>query len=302
MGRRDRAETPDFGHNAGMAIHRHVRALLCGLSACCTFATGAAAEPLRIAPLPMENREATVKAFNPLLTHLQQQLGQPVELAYFDKNSAVVAALQNRAIDVALLGPLPYVALRQRGGEAEPLVFFREANGAARYRCVLVMFGGDRTSPRELRGKRIALTQPMSTCGYLGTNAILRELAGITLEETRYRYLDTHEAAALAVVAGEAEAAGVKEEFALKFAPLGLVVVGASDWVPAVGLFASRATLSRERIEEIRRILLATPAEVYGRWGNSLRYGMVAAADADFDSLRRLGDPARIPRRDQDKP
>jgi phosphonate transport system substrate-binding protein len=259
--------------------------------------SASAIEPLRIAPLPMENREATVKAFNPVVTYLQQKLGQPVELVYFDKNSEIVAALQNRSLDVGMLGPLPYVTLRLRGADVEPLIFFKEASGEARYRCALVVFGGDSSSVKALRGKRVALTQPLSTCGYLGTNALLRKYGGIDLEETRYSYLNTHEAAALAVVAGEAEAAGIKDDFALKFAPLGLHTVGYTDWVPAIALVANRATLDEKRIADIRRILLATPASVYQRWGNAMQFGMATAADADFNSLRRLGDPATIPQR-----
>lgn len=259
------------------------------------MAFGVIAAPLRIAPLPMESREATIKAFNPLVTYLQQQLREPVELVYFDKNSEIANALQKGHIDIAMLGPLPYVSLRQRKAAVEPLVFFKEASGQPRYRCVLVAFGGEANTLLALRGKRIALTQPLSTCGYLGTNAILRQKSGLTLEDTRYRYLNTHEAAALAVVGGEADAAGIKDEFAEKFAGLGLVVIGMSDWVPALGLFASQVTLSEPRLAELRRLLLATPAATYGSWGNAMKHGMVPASDTDFESLRRFGDPASIP-------
>jgi phosphonate transport system substrate-binding protein len=250
--------------------------------------------PLRIAPLPMENREATIKAFNPVVSYLQQQLKVPVELVYFDKNSEIVAALKDRTIDMAMLGSLPYVTLHMKKVAVEPLVFFKESTGQARYQCVLVAFGNS-GNIRQLRGKSIVLTQPLSTCGYLGTNAILRQHAGHTLEETRYRYLNTHEAAALAVVGGEADAAGIKDEFAAKYAGLGLVVIGTSEWVPALGLFASRDTLSEERIAEIRRVLLATPATTYSAWGNAMKHGMAPAADTDFDALRRFGSVDAIP-------
>ncbi len=255
----------------------------------------AIAGPLRLAPLPMENREATVKAFNPVVTYLQEALKVPVELVYFDKNSEIVAAMQHREVDVAMLGPLPYVSGRQRGVAMEPLVLFKEASGEARYRCTLVAFGGDTIALGALRGKRIALTQPLSTCGYFGTNAILRKQAGITLEDMRYRYVSTHEAAAQAVVSGEADVAGIKDEFAVKFATLGLVTLAFSDWVPALGLFANPATIDPKRIDEVRKILLATHPDVYKRWGNAMRYGMVPATDIDFASIRRLGDPASIP-------
>lgn len=260
----------------------------------CLFEAGAT-EPLRFAPLPMENRESTVKAFYPLVVHLQKLLQQPVELAYYEKNSEVATALQNGAVDFAYLGPLPYVSLRQRGAAVEPLVFFREPNGQARYRCALVAFAGDATQLRQMQGKRIALTQPLSTCGYLGGNAMLVREGGISLHDMHYHYLGSHEAVALAVVSGDAEIGSVKDEFAVKFAPLGLRTLAYSDWLPATGLFASRKHLDEAQLKDLRRALLATPDAVYRKWGGSIRHGMVVASDTDFDTLRALGDPADIP-------
>ncbi len=255
-------------------------------------------EPLRFAPLPMENRESTVKAFYPLLAYLQKQLQQPVVFAFFNKNSEVAAALKNGTVDFAYLGPLPYVSLRRQGAAVEPLVFFREANGQVRYRCALVSFAGDITQLQQMRGKRIALSQPLSTCGYLGGNAMMLRAGGISLQDMRYRYLGSHEAVALAVVSGDAEIGSVKDDFALKFAPLGLQTLAYSDWLPATGLFASRQRLDDAALKELRRILLATPATVYRTWGRSIRHGMVIASDTDFDSLRAFGDPATIPQSD----
>jgi phosphonate transport system substrate-binding protein len=279
-----------------MLIGRYIPAtLLLPLLFLALTSTTWAAASLRIAPLPMENREATVKAFNPIVEYLKQRLGQPIELVYFDKNHEIIQAFKDKAVDVAMLGSLPYLVLEKKGGKGEPLVLFREADGLASYRCVLVKASSDAVSLRSLRGKRIALTQPLSTCGYLGANAMLRQQAGISLENLKYRYLNTHEAAALAVVAGEAELASVKEEFARKFANLGLVILAYSEPVPALGLFANQATLEPSRIADIRRILLAAPEASYRNWGNSMRYGMTQAQDTNFESLRRFGDPASIP-------
>lgn len=267
------------------------------LFVCLMFATSSvwAQTPIRIASLPLENREATFRAFTPLTTHLQHALQQPVEMVYLESNRKVVDALEQGLIDIAMLGPLPYVAISERNARIEPLVFFRERTGEVRYRCVLVAFSGDDITIAQLRGRRLALTQPLSTCGYLGSDAILRQQAGFGLQETYYQYLGDHEAAALAVVAGRADAAGVKDEFAYKFAPLGLVVIGQSDWVPAVGLFAHQGRLSRQQLEDIRQVLLATPAEVYQTWGHFMRFGMARASDTDFDVLRAFGNLSEIP-------
>ncbi|MDD3517422.1 MAG: PhnD/SsuA/transferrin family substrate-binding protein [Chromatiales bacterium] len=263
------------------------------LAAC--SGTSSAVEPIRFAPLPMENREATVRAFNPLVEHLQRRLGQPVSLVYFDRYDDILDAFANGLIDIAFVGPLPYVTLRQRHPDTEPLLRFREPDGRVEYRCALIAFAGDDIDLARLRGKRVGLTQRLSTCGYLGTHAILRKQAGIGLEDTDHRYLGSHENVALAVVAGEVDVGGVKDEYATRFAPLGITVLAWSDPVPATGLAANRATLGEERIALIRRILLDTPASVYSTWGKVIAHGMDTVDDADFEALRRFGDPATIP-------
>ncbi|KGK41926.1 hypothetical protein LH51_11270 [Nitrincola sp. A-D6] len=254
-----------------------------------------ASEPLRIASLPMESRELTLAAFEPVADYLEKQLQQPVQLVFLESNQEVIDALDAGHLDIAMLGPLPFITLNAKNSQIHPLVFFRESSGKARYRCKLVAFAGDKIDITQLRNRRVALTQPLSTCGYLGTNAILRSQAGHDLEQTNYAYYNTHEAAALAVIAGHADVAGIKDAFAFNYASLGLEVLAASDWVPAVGLFANADQLSDEQIVRIRDILLTAPEREYINWGHFMRYGMQEASYTDFESLKRFGDPALIP-------
>ena len=266
--------------------------MLCGL-----FITPgvSASEPLRIASLPMESRELTLAAFEPVAHYLERQLQQPVQLIFLESNQEVVEALDTGQLDIAMLGPLPFITLNAKNSQIHPLVFFRESSGKARYRCKLVAFAGDNIDITQLRNQRVALTQPLSTCGYLGTNAILLARAGHDLEQTNYTYYTTHEAAALAVVAGRADVAGIKDAFAFNYASLGLEVLAASDWVPAVGMFANADQLSNEQIVRIRDILLTAPEREYVNWGHFMRYGMQEASYTDFESLKHFGDPALIP-------
>jgi phosphonate transport system substrate-binding protein len=266
--------------------------MLCGL---CITPWVAASEPLRIASLPMESRELTLAAFEPVAHYLEKQLQQSVELVFLESNQEVVEALDTGHLDIAMLGPLPFITLSAKNSQIHPLVFFRESSGKARYRCKLVAFAGDKIDITQLRNQRVALTQPLSTCGYLGTNAILRTEAGHDLEQTDYTYYNTHEAAALAVIAGRADVAGIKDAFAFNYASLGLEVLAASDWVPAVGLFVNADQLSDEQIVKIREILLTAPEREYVNWGHFMRYGMQEASYTDFESLKHFGDPALIP-------
>jgi phosphonate transport system substrate-binding protein len=250
---------------------------------------------LRFAPLPMENREATVKAFNPLVTHLEKILARPVTLVYLDSYAGIVDAFTDNHLDLVFFGPLPYVMMRQKNKATEPLVFFKEPDGTVSYRCVLLGFADDQQRMSNLRGKRFGLTQRLSTCGYLATDALLRNQAGVSLGKTDYRYLGSHENVIRAVVSGRVDIGAVKEEFALKFATLGIDILARSSPVPGVGLAGNGNTLDKATLDKLRGLLLATPKTTYQHWGGSIRYGMAPAKDSDFDSLRALGDVDAIP-------
>lgn len=279
-------------------MYRHVMRILAGSL---LLVTGlSAAEPLRLAPLPLENREAVVRQFQPLVNHLSEQLGEPVELVWPGYHADVLSAFINGEIDIAFLGPLPYLRLREQHAAATPMVRFIGGDGQEMYRCALVGFVDAPIPANQFAGKRIGLTQPLSTCGYFGTNAILNDYAGISLEQTDYRYLGSHEKVALSVIAGEVDAGGVKDEFAEKFLPVGLDILAWSEPVPGVALIANGATLSPARIEQLREILLATPEHTYQKWGSTISHGMKAATNSDFDALRAFGDIHAIPPRKGD--
>jgi len=263
-----------------------------GFLFCLTFLFGSmhgqAAEPLRFAPLPLENRETVTRQFSPLLTYLEKTQARPARFVFFDDYEDLLVAFSRNQVDLAYLGPLPYVRLRQRHPQAEPLARFLEADGGDLYRCALVAFRGDRVRIADLRHRLIGLTQPLSTCGYLAVNGMLRAQAGFGLDQTRHRYLGSHEAVALASIAGEVAAGGMKESLARKYAGLGLEVLASTGPFPGFALVANRATLGDAGVESLRRALLQAPREEYARWGAPIRHGMAPAKDADYRGARAL--------------
>lgn len=248
---------------------------------------------LRFAALPMESQHASLSLFQPMVDRLQQS-GHPVELLWYRDYQAILNDFVSGNIDLAVLGPLGYLHLRERSSQAQPLLRFREPGGKAHYRCALVSFAGDDISLNTLAEQSIGLTQPLSTCGYFGTAAILRNY-GIDIAEQDYAYLGNHEEVALAVIAGEVAVGGVKEEFAIKYAVLGLQVLALSEEVPALVLVANAATLSEMVLKKIRDTLLSTPEGIYLRWGGGFHHGMLMARDSDYDKFRQFGDWRDIP-------
>jgi len=246
-----------------------------------------AAGPLVFAPLPTESPETVVGQWRPMLDRLGKALGTEIRIEYSVDYDEVLAKLRAGTVDLAQLGPLPYVTLKKRFPAATPIVRFKERDGKAAYTCALVALEERKFAPRALRGRTVALTQPLSTCGYLVTDALLRQ-GGSTLEQNRYRYLKQHDAVAIAVARGDYDLGGMKTSIARKYAHLGVTVLAESRPLPAFSLVANGERVGPERIEQIRRFLVESDELVRADWGDNIRHGAVSAADGDFDALRAL--------------
>lgn len=269
------------------------------IGACVLMCGAARADSIAFAPLPMENPETTAGQWKPVLDHLGKSLTQPVRIEYSDNYGAILEKFRRGQIDLAYLGPLPYVTLREQFPQAVPVVHFNEKDGRATYTCAIVALAERRLAAKDLRGKRLALTQPLSTCGYLATDGLLRR-AGSNLEQNRYRYLDKHDAVALAVARGDFDAGGLKTAIGAKYRHLGLAVVAESAPLPSFALIANGTRLSAEQIAGIRNALTGADATLRATWGDNIRHGAVPASDADYDPVRKLRARREIPEQDKD--
>lgn len=269
-----------------------------------TTGTPIRAETLRFAPLPMERRETQVKQFRPLVLFLESKTGASIAFDFSDDYGEILEKVKTGKVDLAYLGPLPYVQLRETCPNVEPLVHFNESSGEPTYSCAIISFADAGLNLGQARALRFALTQPLSTCGYLSTNALLMS-AGSELAGNRYRYLEKHDEVALAVVRGEFDAGGIKTAIARKYFHLGLAILAETPPLPAFALVANRATMSEKTMETIRDSLVklnpsGADRQMLATWGENVRYGAVEAFDADYDVVRKLKGNMVIPTGNKD--
>ncbi len=253
-----------------------------------------AADSLTFAPLPMETPETVVKQVKPMLAHLEKAVGVDITIDYSSDYAEILQKFAAGKLDLAYLGPLPYLTLRDQVSQATPLVHFKEKSGSATYTCAIVAPADAKPDLTKLKGRKVALTQPLSTCGYLSTDGLLRQ-AGSNLEDNLYRYLDKHDEVALAVTRGEFDLGGLKTAIGKKYAHMGLAVIAESGPLPGFALVANAKTVSKERMDKLRDALVAAEGDTLKGWGDNIRFGAVAAFDGDYDGLRRLRRKASIP-------
>ncbi len=261
-----------------------------------SVATTHATETLVFTPLPLENPETVAAQWKPLLNQVGNALGVTVRIEYAANYGEIIDKFRAGKIDLVQLGPLSYVALRETFEPVALLVHLNESDGRAGYTCALVAPAESKLAARDiknLKGRKFALTQPLSTCGYLAADSLLHQ-AGGALENNRYRYLGQHDAVALAVMRGEFDLGSMKTLIARKYAGLGLVVVAETAPLPGFALVANAATVSPERISQIRKLLLDADAATRSDWGIA-RHGVTPAKDSDYDAVRRLRGQTKIP-------
>lgn len=182
-----------------------------------------AAESIRFAPLPLVEERTMRGQFLPMLDYLAQHTKMQFEWSYLPRYDDVLKALSEGKLDLAYLGPLPYVTLTEKDRHFEPLVHFLEKDGSHGYDCALVAFAPDAlTRTADITGKHIGLTQPEATCGHFAVSVML-DRAGRSLdgEGNRYEYAGGHDKAILGVVRGTYDVAGAKLAIAKRYANLG---------------------------------------------------------------------------------
>ena len=271
---------------------RRIAAIL--LSGVSVGFTQAAETTFTFAPLPMETSETVVGQWKPLLNYLERKLDIRLRIDYSQSNDEILEKFRAGKLDLAYLGPLPYVVLKENFPAVLPVVHFKEVNGQAAYTCAVVALTESKLMIKDLHSKKIALTQPLSTCGYLAADGLLRR-AGTSPELNRYRYLNAHDAVALAVVRGDYDAGVLKSAIALKYKHLGLTILAETAPLPALGLVANSSRLSAETVERLRAALIEADSAVRTGWGYNIRHGAVPAVDADYDPMRKLCGQRQIP-------
>jgi len=125
-------------------VRRLTTSLTCALALLsATTATIADTEPstLRFAPLPLEGRKVLLAQFRPMLAFLERSTGETFSILPLNDYESILSGLREDRIDLAFLGPLPYILLTEEGPQFEPLVRFLNAEGESEYRCALARFG-----------------------------------------------------------------------------------------------------------------------------------------------------------------
>jgi len=249
--------------------------------------------PLMLAVHPYLPYAELIRRFSPLADYLEERVGRKVLVRVGRDYDEHERSIGNNQVDIAFMGPAAYVQMTQDYGP-KPLLARLEIDGRPVFRgAVVTRVDSDIRKLGELRGRRFAFGDPLSTMSHLVPRFMLLQ-AGIGLEQLEdYKYLGSHNNVALGVLSGAFDAGAVKEEVFRQYQDRGLRLLA---WSPPLAehLFVARDGLPPKTMQALGAALLTLgdPQTEQGqRIMDGIKSGLTGMApvqDSDYDNLRRI--------------
>lgn len=262
----------------------------------CTAAseTSAAPETLRVALLPDENASEIIKNNEPLKSHLEEQVGLEVELVVTTDYSSMIEAMARGRLELGYFGPLSYV-LAQEKADIEPFAALQEVEGEdPTYQSVFIANSESGIETLDdVAGKTVAWGDQASTSSHLIPKAMLAEGADLRVDHGDYeeQHVDSHDAVALTVQNGNADAGGMSLPIYERMAEEGLIdpatVVKVQESEPYANYpWTMQSDLPEDLKEKLRRAFLDLEDPAVLEPFDAA--GFEEVIDSDYDAVREL--------------
>ena len=279
---------------------------MCITVLCLTLITGAFAfakekwpEKIRIGLIPTEGGADIKVRFEPLMQHLEKELGVKVEAFSASDYAGIITAMTHKHIEFAYFGPKSYVEASARAG-AEALALELDKDGAKGYQGILITGKKSGITTIEQatdnKTKTFAFTDPNSTSGCLVPSVLFyRDLK--TPPEALFKevsFSGSHGASILAVKNNKVDVAATNDIDLNRMIEKGAAskddfnIIWTSELIPGAPM-AGRKDLPQDLKEAFTKALLSFNSNKEGL--EKLQNGGYApVTDANYDVVRYMND------------
>ncbi len=246
---------------------------------------------LKVALLPDENAATIIKKNRPLKEYLEEKLGKKVELIVTTDYSSMIEAMRHGRLDLAYFGPLSYVLAKQKS-DIEPFAAIRQ-HGKTTYQAVIIANkSAGITKLEDIAGKDVAFGDKASTSSHLIPKSMLAEKNLYAGKDYKEHFVGAHDAVAMSVQNGHAQAGGLSKPIFETLVQRGLVkpdkvaVIAESKPFPQYP-WTMRSSLNPELRQKIRVAFLEINDPAILKPFKAEGFG--AVSDKDYDVVRNLG-------------
>lgn len=263
-----------------------------GLAAEPAAAREANPDTLKVALLPDENAATIIKNNKPLQDYLAERLDKKIELIVTTDYSSMIEAMRFGRLDLAYFGPLSYTLAKTKA-DIEPFAAL-EKDGETTYHSVLIgNVEAGVTSVEAIEGKDVAYGDTASTSSHLIPKSILMR-AGLKPDQSyTEHFVGSHDAVAMAVQNGHAQAGGLSQPIFNSMVQRGLVsedkvvVIEVSKPFPQYP-WTMRSDLDAELKEKIKAAFYELDDEAVLKPFKADSFAPIT--DADYEPVRELSE------------
>lgn len=173
---------------------------------------GTAANPIKMAFVPSSDSAKILLSGEKIGQMLEKQTGLSFKVSVPTSYAAVVEAMNAGQIDVAWLAPTSYVAANNRYGVELLLTTMRNGSKVFPF-SIIVAADSPIKTVADLKGKKIAGADPLSTSGNLYPRAFLVSQGIDPNKDVQWVYSGGHDKSIIALVNGQVDAAVVFGEY-----------------------------------------------------------------------------------------
>ena len=247
---------------------------------------------LVVALLPDEDAATIIQDNKGLKDYLSKQLNKQIELVVTTDYSSMIEAARNERVDLAYFGPLSYVLAKTKS-EIEPFAA-RIKDGSKTYNSCLI---GNKAAGiknfEDIKGKTFAYGDPASTASRLFPELTLKENGLNAGDDYQSVFLGTHDAVALAVQNGNAQAGGLSCPIFESMKKGGQIdsekinLIAQSEPIPQYP-WTIRSSLNPGLKEKVKAVFIALDSpQVLEPFQAD---GFAIITDQDYNGIRKAGD------------
>jgi len=166
---------------------------------------------LRVAILPDENASELIKQNKKLQLYLEDRLDKKIELVVTTDYSSMIEAMRFGRLELAYFGALSYVMAKERS-EIEAFAAQMKKGSIMYHGVIIVNKDSNISNILQVKGKTMAYGDPASTSSHLIPRAHLLTNAKLDIDDYKAVYLGSHDAVALNVQNGNADAGGLSKK------------------------------------------------------------------------------------------
>jgi phosphonate transport system substrate-binding protein len=246
-------------------------------------------DELKVALLPDEDAATILKNNQGFKDYLEKALGKDVELVVTTDYSSMIEAMRFGRIDLAYFGPLSYVLAASKSDISAFAAKSRK--GSATYQAVVITNADSGIEKIEDIKGDVAYGDPASTSSHLIPKSMLADKGLIAGEDYEARFLGAHDAVAVAVQNGRAQAGGLSRPIFESLVDRGLIdankvrVLEYSKPFPQYP-WAMRNDLDKDLQERIKQAFYALSDETILKYFKA--DALAPITDADYDVVRDL--------------